>query len=94
MADGPCPATVLVIYRLLLITVEPFLEVSGALQATMLIVTRGVGFVAGDSTFLYTELWGSPWLQLAFVELITLRVLEDLRLWRFPCAGMLLSDLS
>ena len=88
-------------YRLLHITVENFFEVSSTLQAmcnlpnlSMSSMTRGVGFFAGDSTFLYTGLGGGPWLQLTFAEIVMLRVLEDMHLFRFPCAGMLLSDLS
>lgn len=56
-------------------------------------MTRGAGFLAADSTFLYTEL-GGAWLYFAFVEIVVLRVFDDVRLWRFLCAGMLLSDLT
>ncbi|KAG5975159.1 hypothetical protein E4U55_007824 [Claviceps digitariae] len=84
-------------YRLLLTTIEPLLALAGALlvltsPATYLAsMTRHHASFDQSSTFLYTSLAGS-WLYFAFVEAIVLRCLDDPRLWRVLCAGMLLSD--
>lgn len=44
------------------------------------------------TSFLYTQLCGA-WLMFAFNEAVVLRLVDDLRLWRLLCWGMLLSDL-
>ena len=54
-------------------------------------MTRALGTFRADTRFLYTELAGA-WLYFAFVEVIVLRLFDDLRLWRLLCLGMLLSD--
>lgn len=41
--------------------------------------------------FIFTELSGA-WLMFAFYEAVVLRALDDVRIWRLLCAGMLLSD--
>lgn len=87
-------------YRLILLTIEPFLAVVlGSLlvfldPATYLgSVTRHAVPFTPDTTFLYTALGGS-WLYFAFVEVVVLRLFDDLALWRVLCAGMLLSDVA
>jgi len=43
------------------------------------------------SHFIYTELAGG-WLHFAFTEAVVLRLVDDVRVWRLLCIGMLLSD--
>lgn len=43
------------------------------------------------SEFIYTELLGG-WLHFAFTEAVVLRLVDDYRVWRILCVGMLLSD--
>ena len=87
------------IYRLVLTTIEPVFAASGALLAFrnpggyLSTMTRSSASFAPSTTFLYTEL-GGAWLYFAFVEAVVLRRLDDLRLWRYLCAGMLLSDVA
>ena len=90
--------TIPLIYRLVLTFIEPFFAACGALlvfrtpEKYLATMTRdGMSFTE-PSTFLYTQL-GGAWLFFAFVEVVLLRVLDDRRLWRLLCAGMLLSDL-
>ncbi|KAK2614852.1 hypothetical protein N8I77_001648 [Diaporthe amygdali] len=85
------------IYRLILLTIEPFFALMGAIlvlvdASTYLggITRHSVAFEP-DTTFLYTALGGS-WLYFAFVEAVVLRLFDDLALWRVLCTGMLLSD--
>jgi hypothetical protein len=56
-------------------------------------MTRGVVDFASEMSFLHTGLDGA-WLYFAFVEAVVFRMSDDERLWRFLCAGMLLSDLA
>lgn len=87
-------------YRLILLTIEPFLAVVlGSLlvfldPATYVgSVTRQAVTFTPETTFLYTALGGS-WLYFAFVEVVVLRLFDDLSLWRVLCMGMLLSDFA
>jgi hypothetical protein len=43
------------------------------------------------SEFIYTELLGG-WLHFAFTEAVVLRLVDDYRVWKLLCMGMLLSD--
>lgn len=92
-------ASVPYIYRLILLTIEPFFALMGS--ALVLVdpstyvgsITRHSVAFAPNTTFLYTALSGS-WLYFAFVEAVVLRLFDDLALWRVLCAGMLLSDFA
>jgi len=90
-------ASVPLVYRLLLTTIEPLLAVLGTLLAFrnpgeyISTMTRNSATFDASTAFLYTELGGS-WLYFAFNEAIVLRLFDDLRLWRVLCMGMLLSD--
>ncbi|KAK3323726.1 hypothetical protein B0T19DRAFT_212644 [Cercophora scortea] len=92
-------ASVPSIYRFVLTTLEPLFALSGALMtlgrpdsyaATM---TRGAVPYTADTQFLYTQL-GGAWLHFAFNAAVVMRLFDDLRLWRWLCAGMLLSDVA
>ncbi|PVH70114.1 hypothetical protein DL98DRAFT_620731 [Cadophora sp. DSE1049] len=90
-------ASIPLVYRLILTTIEPLLAVLGALLAFrnpgeyISTMTRNSASFAASTAFLYTEL-GGAWLYFAFNEAIVLRLFDDLRLWRILCMGMLLSD--
>lgn len=93
-------AAVPYVYRLILLTIEPFLAVVlGSLlvflqpETYLASVTRHAVPFSAETTFLYTALGGS-WLYFAFVEAVVLRLFDDLALWRVLCAGMLLSDVA
>ena len=85
-------------YRFLLLNVESLFALNGAalvfFQAKKYLstMTRGAISSAQPSTsFIYTELAGG-WLHFAFTEGVVLRLVDDLRVWRLLCFGMLLSD--
>lgn len=92
-------ANVPYLYRLILLTIEPFFALMGSVlvsvdPSTYLgSMTRHSVPFASDTTFLYTALAGS-WLYFAFVEAVVLRLFDDLALWRVLCTGMLLSDFA
>lgn len=97
MANPTATSSLPFIYTLILTTVEPIFATLGAIMALsdpasyLAAMSRdGVAFSA-PTAFLYTELAGA-WLYFAFVEVVVLRLYDDLRLWRLLCAGMLLSD--
>lgn len=86
------------LYRHILLTIEPFLAVVlGSFlvftfpRTYLASVTRNAMPFDPNTTFLYTALGGS-WLYFAFIEVVMLRLVDDLFLWRVLCGGMLLSD--
>lgn len=84
-------------YRLTLTTIEPFCAIAGAiltmLSPTMYIrsLTRNVGTHDPATSFLFTQLAGA-WVMFAFEEAVLLRLVDELRVWKLVCMGMLLSD--
>jgi hypothetical protein len=91
-------ASIPVIYRFLLLNIEPFFAFGGvlllALAPTMYTGTmtrHTLTTIQPASEFIYTELLGG-WLHFAFTEGIVLRLVDDYRVWRLLCMGMLLSD--
>jgi hypothetical protein len=91
-------STIPYVYRFLLLNVEPLFALNGAalvfFQARKYLstMTRGAIISPQPSTaFIYTELVGG-WLYFAFTEGIVFRLVDDLRVWRLLCFGMLLSD--
>ena len=86
------------LYRFLLLNVEPVFALSGAilvfLRAGTYVSTMTRGAVSStqpSTSWVYTELAGG-WLHLAFTEGIVLRLVDDLRIWKLLCCGILLSD--
>jgi len=88
--------------RILLLYLEPLFAFSGALLVLFnpghYVSTMSRAAVTSTSldprtTFIYTELAGG-WLHFAFTEAVVLRCVDDVRVWRLLCAGMLLSDLA
>lgn len=90
-------ASIPFIYRFVLTTIEPLFAVSGALLAFrdpgsyLSTMTRDSVSFLPETSFLYTEL-GGAWLYFAFIEVAILRLFDEVRLWRWLCFGMLLSD--
>ncbi|SPO02233.1 uncharacterized protein DNG_04906 [Cephalotrichum gorgonifer] len=84
-------------YRFALTTLEPLIALGGIHQALsapqdyLSIMTRSSVTYDPATQFLYTELAGA-WLFLVFLEVLALRQLDDLRVWRWICTGGLLQD--
>jgi hypothetical protein len=84
-------------YRLILSTLEPLFALSGvysilfdpAFYNTML--TRNTIPYDPRSDFLYSAMAGG-WLVIVFIEVVMLRAFDDVRLWKYLCASILLSD--
>lgn len=93
----PGPVTIPSSFRLTITTIEPLIAMSGAIQSLlspnifMSSMTRDAVDFNPQMGFLHTEL-GGAWLYFAFIEAVVLRISDDERMWRFLCAGMLLSD--
>ncbi|PVH90336.1 hypothetical protein DM02DRAFT_43575 [Periconia macrospinosa] len=79
----PATASIPLVYRLILTTIEPLLAVLGALLAFhnpgeyISTMTRNFASFAASAAFLYTEL-GGAWLHFAFNEAIVLRMLDKI----------------
>lgn len=88
------------VYRVLINTLEPLFAFSGAIlllikpQQYLDSLTRGQGGGAYDPSqqWVYTQLSGG-WLLIVFLEAVILRLVDDLRVWRLVCIGILLSDI-
>lgn len=86
------------IYRFMVTTIEPILAFLGAL--TVLVdpaqylgtMTRSTVAYDPQTSFLYTELCGA-WLVFAINEAVVLRLVDDRRVWKLLCLGMLASDI-
>ena len=86
------------IYRFLLLNVESFFALGGVILLlfapttyTSTMTRHTLTTIQPASEFIYTELLGG-WLHFAFTEAIVLRLVDDYRVWRLLCMGMLLSD--
>ncbi|KAJ2903444.1 hypothetical protein MKZ38_009929 [Zalerion maritima] len=86
--------------RFLLLNMEPLFALNGILLSLIspstytAVMTRGVLSTINYTSYqwIFTELAGG-WLHFAFTEAVVLRMVDDLRVWRLLCIGMLLSDL-
>ncbi|KAK5704799.1 hypothetical protein LTR17_021563 [Elasticomyces elasticus] len=88
------------LYRVLLQYIEPLFTLGGIALVLMKpeqylqTMTRGkVTSLGRPADWLMTELAGG-WMHFAFTEVVVLRLVDDLRIWKLLCAGMLLSDLA
>ena len=93
-------ASVPLLLRVLLLYVEPLFALGGVGLALFKpedyvksMTKAAVTVVQPGSRFIYTELAGG-WLHFAYTEAVVLRLVDDVRIWRLLCAGMLLSDLA
>jgi hypothetical protein len=85
------------LYRLTLLLLEPLFALNGALMtfrtprdfATQ--ITHDPARYTPANQFLYTQL-GGAWLLFAFNEAVVMGLVDDLRVWRLLCWGMLVSD--
>ena len=86
------------IYRFLLLNVESFFALGGVILLlfapttyTSTMTRHTLTTIQPASEFIYTELLGG-WLHFAFTEAVVLRLVDDYRVWRLSCLGMLVSD--
>jgi hypothetical protein len=91
-------ATIPWLSRFLILNVEPFCAFGGVLMLlsapevyTKTMTRHALTTIEPASEFIYTELLGG-WLHSAFTEAVVLRLVDDYRVWRLLCMGMLLSD--
>lgn len=105
MAQSTTPAakastSIPYILRFPLLWLEPFFALNGAILTLVKpemytsTMTRGaLQTLHPASQFIYTELAGG-WLHFAFTEGVVLRLVDDVRVWKLLCVGMLLSDMA
>ena len=86
--------------RFPLLWLEPLFSLNGSILTYMSAstytktMTRGaLPIIQPNSQFIYTELAGG-WLYFAFTEAVVLRLVDDVRVWRLLCIGMILSDIA
>ncbi|KAI6858836.1 hypothetical protein D0864_13386 [Hortaea werneckii] len=84
--------------RVLLLYVEPLFTVGGILllmlkpEAYTKDTTRSsMTIIDPKSIFVYTQLAGG-WAHIAFSEAVILRLVDDVKVWKLICIGVLLSD--
>lgn len=98
MASAKATETIPYLYRFLLTNVESLFAFGGVI---MCMTNPGVylSSLTRESTttiqpttdFIYTQLAGG-WLFISFAELVILRLVDDVKVWKLICAGILLSD--
>lgn len=85
------------VYRIILTTIEPILALLGAITVVINpakylgTMTRNTVDHDPPTAFLYTQLCGA-WLVFAINEALVLRLVDDRRVWKLMCLGMLASD--
>lgn len=91
-------ATIPWLWRFLLLNVEPLCTIGGFLVLTFAptvytssMTRHTLTTIDPASEFIYTQLVGG-WLHFAFIEGVVLRFVDDYRVWRLSCLGMLVSD--
>jgi hypothetical protein len=90
--------TIPYIYRFLLLNVESLFAFGGVIMALTVpgmyissLTREAITTVDNSTGFVYTQLAGG-WLHIAFCEFVILRLIDDLRVWKLMCMGILLSD--
>ena len=98
MSSPTASATIPWLWRFLLLNVEPMCTLGGFLLLTLTPTTytssmtrHALTTIDPASEFIYTQLLGG-WLHFAFTEGVVLRFVDDYRVWRLLCVGMLVSD--
>ncbi|KAI7279913.1 hypothetical protein KC345_g5073 [Hortaea werneckii] len=91
-------ASVPQLLRVLLLYIEPLFTVGGILllmlkpEAYTKDTTRSsMTSIDPKSIFVYTQLAGG-WAHIAFSEAVILRLVDDVKVWKLICIGVLLSD--
>ncbi|SMY28529.1 unnamed protein product [Zymoseptoria tritici ST99CH_1A5] len=86
------------LYRFLLTSLEGPMAISGVLLALFApgqylsgITRETLTTTHGPTDFIYTQLAGA-WLYIVFTELVIMRAIDDVRVWKYLCAGILCSD--
>lgn len=84
--------------RFFLLYLEPIFALGGVILALTkpgdylsTMSREAITTIQPSSHFVYTQLAGG-WLHFAFTEAVVLRYVDDLRVWKLLCVGMLLSD--
>ncbi|KAL2132619.1 hypothetical protein VTI74DRAFT_3583 [Chaetomium olivicolor] len=86
-----------VLYRLTLLVLEPLSALNGAVMTFrtprdyVTRITHNARLYEPANQFLYTQL-GGAWLLFAFNEAVVMWLVDDLRVWKLLCCGMLISD--
>jgi hypothetical protein len=102
MAPSPTPAkateVIPYLYRFLLTNVESIMAVGGVIMALVApgkylssLTRETITTSHAPADFIFTQLAGA-WAYIAFSELVILRNVDDARVWRYICAGILCSD--
>lgn len=86
------------IYRFLLLNVESLFALGGVFlvltnpgQYNSSLTHNTLRSIQPNTDFIYTQLAGG-WAFIAFTEAVVLRLVDDVKVWRLLCAGILLSD--
>lgn len=98
MTPTKASTTIPYIYRFLLLNVESVFALGGVIMALTVpdmyissLTRESITTIDSSTEFIYTQLAGG-WLFISFAELVILRVVDDLRVWKLICIGILLSD--
>ncbi|CAK4022314.1 hypothetical protein CBER1_04487 [Lecanosticta acicola] len=98
MATVKASTTIPYLYRFLLTNVESLLALGGVALVLMdpgkynaSLTQARLSTIQPDTQFIYTQLAGG-WAFIAFTEAVVLRLVDDLRVWKLLCAGILFSD--
>ena len=100
-SDAPTKASTTIpsLCRIPLLYFEPLFALAGAILVYVdpliyvsQLTRNNVRTLDASANFIYTELAGA-WLHFAFTEAVVLRFVDDVRVWRLLCMGMLLSDI-
>ncbi|KAJ4300129.1 hypothetical protein N0V88_002798 [Collariella sp. IMI 366227] len=89
--------TLPLLYRLTLLLLEPLFALNGAIMTFrtphdyITKITHNPTLYNPANQFLYTQL-GGAWLMFAFNEAVVMYLVDDLRVWKLLCWGMLVSD--
>ncbi|KAK4465846.1 hypothetical protein QBC42DRAFT_260524 [Cladorrhinum samala] len=84
-------------YRFVLLYLEPLFALNGAYLTIFTpseyaaSITHSTTNYLSENNYLYTQL-GGAWLIFAFNEAVVLQLVDDLRVWKLLCWGMLVSD--
>ncbi|EGX91408.1 hypothetical protein CCM_05566 [Cordyceps militaris CM01] len=93
----PATATVPFAFRFILTVLEPLAALHGAWMCLynpgryLAAMTRDAFPLSPSETYIYTTVGGS-WIYFAFLEAVVMRLFDDVRLWRYLCAGILMND--
>lgn len=98
MASTKATETIPYLYRFLLTNVESIFAFGGVIMCMTNpgfylsgLTRETITAIQPTTDFIYTQLAGG-WLFISFAELVILRFVDDIKVWKLMCAGILLSD--